>query len=195
MKTIIWGNLGLLLGALYALGVGFLELRRIAINGGAIVSFDNEVTRLVLPTHGAPQLIGIAAASLLAIIAASAVFHILPLSAAIAYGAGFIVTVVALVIVGLSRATAQFATQWWSDGFTPGPLGWIEKSGLSPAVHLTVLVIAAAPVAIPMMKRAADIGLKAEAARIAADCEQKAEAEAAEAAQKDPFDAAWDAAN
>lgn len=87
MKTIIWGNLGLLLGALYALGVGFLELRRIAINGGAIVSFDNEVTRLVLPTHGAPQLIGIAAASLLAIIAASAVFHILPLSAAIAYGA------------------------------------------------------------------------------------------------------------
>ena len=138
MRRIFGAATGLVLAAVFVLGVGILELQKLAAEGGGVLSLANELIgvepdRPVMLFTG-----GIAAAGAVALAV---------IIGALRGDRRFGVACTTWFAVG-SAALVALAVMHWLEApetaarptlFEPWALGWLHAGGLSSAVHVTVL--------------------------------------------------------
>lgn len=130
---------GIILGVVFVLIVGILEVQRIAMAGGAVVNFNNELIGAT-PKH--PGWLPIATIAVLGTFVA--VVIVLGISnlptRQIYFGSAFFIGTASLVAIAIVRLATEYANPGLADGFTRGIMGWIEKGGMNPVVHVTALL-------------------------------------------------------
>lgn len=169
MKVATWGFAGLVLGGVYVLVVGVLSFQAMGQRDGVVFDLSNAVVELTTPRQPIVPMLAVAAVSVLVMYALVAGARRRGRADRLAMVVGFSVAVLALVVTALSAPVLRVIEPGVPVGEVVAWRGWIDKGGVSPAVHVLLLFALGSPWLFPGSRRARDAAQGHEAAIIELD--------------------------
>ncbi|WP_353707379.1 hypothetical protein ABRQ22_15515 [Cellulosimicrobium sp. ES-005] len=141
MKSFVWGVTGSALGILIVVVVGVMSAQAVGLEGGAVLSLNNEVVGVTSPRLPILQFAAIASSCALIAYALTLGVAGRPREQRHLFLSGFCIAVGALIALGVYFAAARDeAAGGISVGFASGWQGWIEEGAMNSAVHLLLVL-------------------------------------------------------
>lgn len=141
MRLFAWGVAGGALGVLAVAIIGVMSAQAVALEGGAVLSLNNEVVGVTDPHLPILQFAAIASSGALISYMLTLGVAAWPRGRRHSLLIGFCITVGALSVLGLYLAAARDeAAGGISVGFARGWQGWIEEGATNSAVHLLLIL-------------------------------------------------------
>lgn len=142
LKYVLWISAGLAASLTVVCLIGFLDIQKTGLRGGAVFGLDNQLVGVTEPNSGYLQALAMAAvagAILLVLTARSAQAST---RGGLAFSVGFGLGVLALVVVGFVLASRDFMVANVNAARPPWVEGWITAGGTNPIVSVLLLVAA-----------------------------------------------------
>lgn len=159
------------MGAAFVILVGALTVQVIGLQAGAVFDLSNTVVAVTEPRHPVWPSVAIAVLGVLVMVALVAGGR---RGGRPALVGGFVVATAALVVWGFALMVDRDSGGEQTVGVLAGWAGWVEKGGLSPAVHVVLLLalaslwLGARRPADPARRQAATSGLSSSSSSSAA---------------------------
>lgn len=125
------------MGAAFVILVGALTVQVIGLQAGAVFDLSNTVVAVTEPRHPVWPSVAIAVLGVLVMVALVAGGR---RGGRPALVGGFVVATAALVVWGFALMVDRNSAGEQTVGVLAGWTGWVEKGGLSPAVHVVLLL-------------------------------------------------------